>query len=172
MRYVQHMSFFAYFPALCCRLGATCLPCRFGRVPRFCAGEFPPPNTRRQPPLRTPLPDPILRPSRRQHFPRTPPSNKPSPSTAKQSTTHATVGVIPVYNRTDPAKPEIKSGEVVFTAYTLDGIKDPEDRPVTFAMNGGPGASSVYLNFGAIGPQTHPVRRTGRQPVRPSPPHR
>jgi uncharacterized protein YraI len=40
-------------------------------------------------------------------------------------------------------------GEVVFTAYTMPG----KDRPVTFAVNGGPGASSVYLNFGAIGPK-------------------
>lgn len=41
------------------------------------------------------------------------------------------------------------AGDVVFTAYTVPG----QDRPVTFALNGGPGASSVYLNFGAIGPK-------------------
>ncbi|HET6803872.1 MAG TPA: peptidase S10 [Frateuria sp.] len=39
--------------------------------------------------------------------------------------------------------------EVVYTAYTMGG----GDRPVTFALNGGPGASSVYLNLGAIGPK-------------------
>jgi carboxypeptidase C (cathepsin A) len=65
----------------------------------------------------------------------------------------ATVGVIPVYNHTDPSKPEIKTGEVVVTSYALDGVSDKADRPVTFAMNGGPGASSVYLNLGAIGPK-------------------
>jgi carboxypeptidase C (cathepsin A) len=64
----------------------------------------------------------------------------------------ATVGVIPVYDRTDPSKPEMKTGEVVVTSYVLDGT-DKMSRPVTFAMNGGPGASSVYLNFGAIGPK-------------------
>ena len=42
-----------------------------------------------------------------------------------------------------------KSGEVVYTAYTMEG----PDRAVTFALNGGPGAASVYLNFGAIGPK-------------------
>ena len=42
-----------------------------------------------------------------------------------------------------------KSGEVVYTAYTMEG----ESRPVTFALNGGPGAASVYLNLGAIGPK-------------------
>ena len=65
----------------------------------------------------------------------------------------ATVGTIPVLDRTDPAKPEVKTGEVVVTSYVLDGTGDKADRPVTFAMNGGPGASSVYLNFGAIGPK-------------------
>jgi carboxypeptidase C (cathepsin A) len=64
----------------------------------------------------------------------------------------ATVGVIPVYDHTDPNKPEVKTGEVVVTSYVLDGT-DKMSRPVTFAMNGGPGASSVYLNFGAIGPK-------------------
>ena len=29
--------------------------------------------------------------------------------------------------------------EIFFTAYTLDGVDDPADRPVTFAFNGGPG---------------------------------
>ena len=38
---------------------------------------------------------------------------------------------------------------MVFTAYTVEG----QDRPVTFALNGGPGAASVYLNLGAIGPK-------------------
>ena len=65
----------------------------------------------------------------------------------------ATVAVIPVYGRTDQSKPEIKTGEVVVTSYVLDGANDMAERPVTFAMNGGPGASSVYLNFGAIGPK-------------------
>ena len=59
----------------------------------------------------------------------------------------ATVGSLPV--RDEMGK---KIAEVVFTAYTLDGPRDP-NRPVTFAFNGGPGASSVYLNLGAIGPK-------------------
>jgi len=55
-----------------------------------------------------------------------------------------TVGTLPVYDKDGK-----KSGEVVFTAYTMAG----DSRAVTFALNGGPGASSVYLNFGAIGPK-------------------
>jgi carboxypeptidase C (cathepsin A) len=56
----------------------------------------------------------------------------------------ATVGTIPVYDAHGK-----KTAEVVYTSYVVDG----PDRPVTFAFNGGPGASSVFLNFGAIGPK-------------------
>lgn len=59
----------------------------------------------------------------------------------------AKVGSLPVRD----AKGK-KIGEVVYTAYILDGPRDP-NRPVTFAFNGGPGAASVYLNLGAIGPK-------------------
>jgi carboxypeptidase C (cathepsin A) len=55
-----------------------------------------------------------------------------------------TVGKLPVLDEKGTI-----TGEVVFTAYTMPG----KDRPVTFALNGGPGASSVYLNLGAIGPK-------------------
>ncbi|HUA86573.1 MAG TPA: hypothetical protein VMB85_22095 [Bryobacteraceae bacterium] len=55
----------------------------------------------------------------------------------------ATVGTLPVFDN------DKKTGEVVYTSYIVDG----KDRPVTFALNGGPGASSVYLNMGAIGPK-------------------
>ncbi|WP_434989970.1 S10 family peptidase [Xanthomonas melonis] len=56
----------------------------------------------------------------------------------------ATVGTLPVRDAQGKT-----TGEVVFTAYTVDG----KERPVTFALNGGPGAASVYLNLGAIGPK-------------------
>ncbi|MFI6324562.1 S10 family peptidase [Nonomuraea sp. NPDC050556] len=42
--------------------------------------------------------------------------------------------------------------EVFVTAYTLDGA-DPAERPVTFAFNGGPGSSSVWLHLGVLGPR-------------------
>jgi len=41
--------------------------------------------------------------------------------------------------------------EYGFVAYTRDDA-DPATRPVTFAVNGGPGASSAYLHLLAIGP--------------------
>jgi carboxypeptidase C (cathepsin A) len=42
--------------------------------------------------------------------------------------------------------------EVFLTAYTLDGA-DPLTRPLTFAFNGGPGSSSVWLHMGLLGPR-------------------
>jgi carboxypeptidase C (cathepsin A) len=42
---------------------------------------------------------------------------------------------------------------VFFIAYTKDGAEDLSQRPVTFAFNGGPGSSSVWLHLGMLGPQ-------------------
>jgi carboxypeptidase C (cathepsin A) len=41
--------------------------------------------------------------------------------------------------------------DIAYTAYQLDG-SEPATRPVTFFFNGGPGASSAYLQLGAAGP--------------------
>lgn len=46
----------------------------------------------------------------------------------------------------------LPTAEVFLTAYTLDGV-DPTQRPVTFAFNGGPGSSSVWLHLGLFGPR-------------------
>ena len=42
--------------------------------------------------------------------------------------------------------------DLFITAYTLDGAEDPSKRPITFAYNGGPGAASMYINLGLLGP--------------------
>jgi carboxypeptidase C (cathepsin A) len=68
-----------------------------------------------------------------------------------------TLGTLPVFSNGK------KTGEVVFTAYTMEG----QDRPVTFALNGGPGASSVFLNLGAIGPKHIEFGREGDSPSDP-----
>ncbi|WP_436493711.1 S10 family peptidase [Actinokineospora sp. HUAS TT18] len=46
----------------------------------------------------------------------------------------------------------LPKAEVFVTAYTLDGA-DPATRPVTFAFNGGPGSSSIWLHLGVFGPR-------------------
>lgn len=71
----------------------------------------------------------------------------------------ATVGTLPVKNT--EGKP---TGEVVFTSYTVDA----PNRPVTFAFNGGPGAASVYLNLGAIGPKRVNFGAEGQSPSDPA----
>lgn len=70
-----------------------------------------------------------------------------------------TVGTLPVKDN------EGKTiGEIVYTAYTAEG----NARPVTFAFNGGPGAASVYLNLGAIGPQVVEFGAQGNSPSAPA----
>ena len=70
-----------------------------------------------------------------------------------------TVGALPVRDKDGKV-----AGEVVTTAYTAEG----DNRPVTFALNGGPGASSVYLNFGAIGPKHLQAGNEGDSPSDPT----
>jgi carboxypeptidase C (cathepsin A) len=38
-------------------------------------------------------------------------------------------------------------------SYTKKGVDRPEDRPVTFIFNGGPGSASIWLHFGLVGPR-------------------
>lgn len=42
---------------------------------------------------------------------------------------------------------------VFFVSYTREGVEDPGSRPITFAFNGGPGSSAVWLHLGALGPR-------------------
>jgi carboxypeptidase C (cathepsin A) len=70
-----------------------------------------------------------------------------------------TVGALPVRDKEGKV-----AGEVVVTSYTVEG----DNRPVTFALNGGPGASSVYLNFGAIGPKHLQAGNEGDSPSDPT----
>ena len=69
-----------------------------------------------------------------------------------------TVGALPVRDKDGKV-----AGQVVVTAYTVEG----ENRPVTFALNGGPGAASVYLNLGALGPKHMAAGNEGDSPSDP-----
>jgi carboxypeptidase C (cathepsin A) len=42
---------------------------------------------------------------------------------------------------------------VFYVAYTKDDVTDASKRPITFAFNGGPGAGSLWLHVGALGPR-------------------
>jgi carboxypeptidase C (cathepsin A) len=51
-------------------------------------------------------------------------------------------------------------------AYTLDDVKDPTSRPITFSFNGGPGSSSVWMHLGLLGPKRVEIDDAGE----PAPP--
>jgi carboxypeptidase C (cathepsin A) len=98
----------------------------------------------------------------------------PQTVTVNGKTLHytATVGTIAL-----KSKEEKTNGVVMYTAFTLDEGKGEAKgatkesvtrRPVTFALNGGPGASSVYLNLGAIGPKHVVFGNEGDSPSDPA----
>jgi len=48
-----------------------------------------------------------------------------------------------------------------FVSYTKEPTTRPEDRPITFVFNGGPGAASVWLHLGAVGPKRIALEHDG-----------
>ncbi|RUL82949.1 S10 family peptidase [Tautonia sociabilis] len=76
----------------------------------------------------------------------------------------ATVGTLPIRDERGET-----TGSVFYVAYTLDGVAKPEDRPLMFSFNGGPGSSSVWLHLGALGPRRVPMPE---EPGIPAPPYR
>jgi carboxypeptidase C (cathepsin A) len=60
----------------------------------------------------------------------------------------ATAGFISINDEAN--KPEAK---IFFIAYTKNDEPNVSHRPITFAFNGGPGASSIWLHMGLMGPR-------------------
>ncbi len=75
----------------------------------------------------------------------------------------ATAGAIRIFDDKGEAQADIAT-----TAYQLDGA-DPRSRPVTFVFNGGPGASSAWLQFGSNGPWRIAMDRAIANPSIPMP---
>jgi carboxypeptidase C (cathepsin A) len=83
----------------------------------------------------------------------------PEDSTSKQSVAlpgrtlpfKATAGSIRLFN--DKGEPQ---ADIAYTSYQLEGA-EARTRPVTFFFNGGPGASSAYLQLGNAGPWRLPI---------------
>lgn len=68
----------------------------------------------------------------------------------------ATTGTIVLKEESE--KDETAEGEkakasIFFVAYTKNDVANIETRPITFAFNGGPGSSSVWLHLGLLGPK-------------------
>jgi carboxypeptidase C (cathepsin A) len=57
--------------------------------------------------------------------------------------------------------------ELFFIAYLKDGVEDLSTRPITFAFNGGPGSSSVWLHMGCLGPRRAVLKDDGQLPAPP-----
>ena len=53
-----------------------------------------------------------------------------------------------------------------YTAYTKEGV-EPGSRPITFAFNGGPGSSSIWLHMGVLGPRRVVTRNAEATPPAP-----
>lgn len=79
----------------------------------------------------------------------------------KTLTYSATVGRLPVVDQSGKTR-----AHIFFIAYCREPAKTSAVRPVTFAFNGGPGAASVWLNFGAFGPRRVRLAQDGH----PTPP--
>ena len=60
----------------------------------------------------------------------------------------ATAGLLILRNEKEEPR-----ASVGYTAYTKRDVSDLSRRPITFAYNGGPGSSSVWLHMGALGPR-------------------
>jgi carboxypeptidase C (cathepsin A) len=73
----------------------------------------------------------------------------------------ATAGRLPI--RRADGKIE---AQMFFVAYTLDG-QEASKRPLTFAFNGGPGSSSIWLHMGALGPKRVVLQPDGFIPPAP-----
>ncbi len=56
---------------------------------------------------------------------------------------------------------------VFFVAYARNGQTDMRALPVTFAYNGGPGAATIWLHMGALGPKRVQMADGGFQPAPP-----
>ncbi|MEI8306950.1 MAG: peptidase S10 [Chloroflexales bacterium] len=70
----------------------------------------------------------------------------------------ATAGTVVIREEAEKASDSTSEGEkaratIFFVAYTRDDVGDLGARPITFAFNGGPGSSSVWLHMGLLGPR-------------------
>ena len=73
----------------------------------------------------------------------------------------ATAGRLPI--KREDGKIE---AEMFFVAYALEG-QQTNQRPLTFAFNGGPGSASIWLHMGALGPKRVVLQPDGFMPTAP-----
>ena len=74
----------------------------------------------------------------------------------------ASAGLLPLVN--DAGEPE---AEIFSVSYTAESPPSGARRPLLFIFNGGPGAASVWLHLGAIGPRRSQMLPDGNMPAPP-----
>ncbi|KQT90456.1 peptidase S10 [Methylobacterium sp. Leaf466] len=74
----------------------------------------------------------------------------------------ATAGSLPLMDEAGKLQ-----AEIAFIAYVQAPREGEPARPITFAVNGGPGAASAYLNIGAVGPWRLPLEGASISPSMP-----
>ena len=74
----------------------------------------------------------------------------------------ATAGELPVLN--DAGETE---AEIFYVAYNVENRDPAHPRPLLFIFNGGPGAASIWLHLGAIGPRRVQMLPDGNMPAPP-----
>jgi carboxypeptidase C (cathepsin A) len=117
----------------------------------FLFAQAPPPAAK--PETATPAPPPVETTSRTKH--------EMTINGAKIPYT-ATAGTLIL--KKEDGKPW---ASMFYVAYTRDDTTDPAKRPLTFAFNGGPGSSSVWLHLGALGPKRVEMGPEGQPPAPP-----
>jgi carboxypeptidase C (cathepsin A) len=109
----------------------------------------------------------------------TPPPPAAAPTTPPVETTSKTKHSIEIHGKTLAytatagtlilKKDDKPWANMFYVAYTRDDVQGAATRPITFAFNGGPGSSSVWLHLGALGPKRVDMGPDGEQP---KPPYR
>ena len=74
----------------------------------------------------------------------------------------ATAATLPVVN--DAGETE---AEIFYVAYSVENRDPAKQRPLLFIFNGGPGAASVWLHLGAVGPRRVQMLPDGNMPAPP-----
>ena len=74
----------------------------------------------------------------------------------------AETGMLPVLKADGTSR-----ASVFYVAYTRSEVTNGAARPVTFCFNGGPGAASLFLHLGALGPRRVKMNADGSQPAPP-----
>jgi carboxypeptidase C (cathepsin A) len=113
------------------------------------------------------------RPVGAQDRPAGPPPRAESPVTTQHSLTiggrsityTATAGTLLVRNEKD--EPTASIGYVAYVQRAAGDASEAGRRPITFAYNGGPGSSSLWLHMGALGPRRIVTTDAGSTPPAP-----